>query len=216
MKKQLLLLSLGLCLFSGIKAQVGTGLFAGGGLGFSVFSSEVKNGSTTVKGPVVSVIKVNPRIGYFLTDNFALGVDLGYWGTFSTYKNGVEEKTSLNTIGIGLFGRYAFNVDEESKFFIYTDFNVGFSSTTGKTEVGSVSFDTDPISNVIVGIAPGIMYFPTPKIGLEASLGNLAYFDFQTTTDADDSEQKENEISLRFLDLSSIGLNLGLHYYFNR
>ena len=216
MKKQLLLLSLGLCLFSGIKAQVGTGLFAGGGLGFSIYNSESKDGSTTVKGPTVSVIKINPRIGYFLTDNFALGVDLGYWGTFSKLTDGVEEKTSLNTVGVGIFGRYAFNVDEDSKFFIYTDLNVGFSSTTGKTEVGSVSVDTDPISKVMVGIAPGIMYFPTPKIGLEASLGNLAYFDIQTTTNADNSEQKETETSLRFLDLSSMGFNFGLHYYFNR
>jgi len=199
------------------QAQVGTGLFAGGSLGFGMGSSSFEAGGTTVDGPKTSSFSIMPRVGYFLTDNIGVGLVFGYGSNSSkTTVATVETKSVDNMLNVGLFGRYAMPLGDEGNFNLIGDLNVGFSSTSGETTAGGTSAKDDPSSTIGVGIAPGILFFPTSKIGLEAGLGNLVSFNSTTVTDADNSDTKTKSTSLSFLSVNTLGFNFGLNYYFGR
>jgi hypothetical protein len=217
MKKFILNAVFALFTAAAAQAQIGTGFFAGGSLGLSMGDLRYhQNGSSITEGPRTLSFHINPRIGYFFTDNFAAGLLLGYGGSSSNSKGAVEVKTSTTELSVGLFGRYAMGVGDESKFFFTGDLNLGFNSQTGKTETGSLSVDNDPVMVISAGIAPGILYFPTPKIGLEAGLGNIFSVNVNTETDAGNADNKTVYTSINIFDINTLGFNFGMNYYFNR
>ena len=201
---------------SNLNAQVGQGFFLGGSSGFSISSSESKDGSTAVKGPTTTTYNIMPRVGYYFTDEFAAGVIVGYAGSTVRSTTGVETTTSSNTINAAIFGRYAMGIGEETNFAFFGDLSVGISSTTGKTEVGSSSTKADPKLDFYLGLSPGIIFFPTPKFGLEASIGNIFYLGISTITNVDNEEETDMNTNISFLNFNTMSFNLGLNYYFNR
>jgi len=227
-------------------AQVGQGLFVGGALGINSYSSKTNhthtsgNTSTTTK-PIKekgSSFGFMPQVGYFFTDNIGAGVMIGY----NTDKTELTEEVSLThtdiitskmgTFTIGLFGRYAQQLGD-GDFYLYGDvgFGIGRGSGTNKKEerevIGSIIIQSDITESTVkssiitLGITPGILYFPTKKIGLETSLGNvLGYTSRKTTIETpsgnqiDEDEIKESEVNI--LDLDSFAFTFGLNFYFNR
>ena len=94
---------------------------------------------------------INPTVGYFLTNRFALGVNAG-----------IGENATQKTTGIGVFGRcYLKNSDKLSIFS-----QLGVSSN--KLEVGKTKTTT---TNASLGI--GANYFVTKKIALTTTLASL-------------------------------------------
>lgn len=217
MKKFILNAVFAIFIATAAQAQVGTGLFAGGSLGLSMGNVKYhQNGSSITEGPKTISYHINPRLGYYFTDNIAAGLILGFGNNYSKTQGTVEIKTSSIDLNVGLFGRYAMGLGDESKFFFTSDLNLGFNSRTGKTETGSVTVDDDPITVISAGIAPGILYFPSPRIGLEAGLGNIVSFNVITETDAANSNEKVVTTGINILDVNTLGFNFGMNYYFNR
>lgn len=109
---------------------------------------------------------LSPKLGYFIKDNIAVGgyVDLGF-------EHESVSKIYTNTInyGIGAFGRYYVS-DPRAILLKHTRFfaeaNVGISGYNSKPEGGSSS----TTNGLGLGIGPGVAYFITPNIGLEALL----------------------------------------------
>ncbi len=66
---------------------------------------------------------------------------------------------------------------------------------------------------------PGIVYWPTEKVGIEAGMGNFLNFrNEKTKTGDEDGEgyQTENtSSSFKILDVSSLSPRIGIFYYFN-
>jgi hypothetical protein len=178
-----------------------------------------------------------PRVGYFFTDNIGAGVMIGY-NTDNTELTEVITATrtqittnKMGTFSIGLFGRYAQQLGD-GDFYLYGDvgFGIGSGSGTTKTEdrqvIGTSTTLTITerdvkVSTTSIGITPGILYFPTKKIGLEASLGNvLGYTSRKTTIETpsgnatNKDEIKESKVNI--LDLDSFAFTFGLNFYFNR
>lgn len=213
MKKNLLLLAIVVSCFTMAQAQVGPGLFVGGGLGIGTSSSEVTLGSTTVDGPKGTTFTISPAIGYFLTENVAVGVRVGYGSSKVTFANDDEESTSA--LGVELFGRYASTIGG-GDFAWFLEANAGYGSLTSESVSGNTTVEGDPETILSFGIAPGLMYFPSPKFGFEASLGNLFSLVNSTLEDATDDNNKFVSNELSFLDFNTMGLNFGFHYYFNR
>lgn len=200
-------------------AQVGTGLFMGGELGFTSASSTSTNGSTSTKGPVATTFSIKPRVGYFFTDNIAAGLTIGYASTGSKSRT-IDSKSVSNTMSVGLFGRYALPLGDAGNFAFLGDLNLGFSGTSGKSETTvlgtTITSKNDPSTRISVGLAPGILFFPTPKIGLEANLGNIIYFSRTQVTDANNNDNRTYYTNFSAFNISSLSFNFGLNYYFNR
>ncbi|MDW8346515.1 MAG: hypothetical protein RML94_06115 [Bacteroidia bacterium] len=181
-----------------------------------------------------------PRAGYFFTDNIGVGLTIGYERTFSQEidelpnnpSHGVNTTVTTTTraglFNIGLFGRYAQQLGE-GDFYIYGDLGFDIASGSSKIEekkkqsnssnVNITEKDGPKISITSIGIAPGILYFPTKKIGLEASLGNIFGFTAtkeEITIGSTNSTQEIRTRNLYLFDVSSLGFIFGLNYYLNR
>lgn len=128
------------------------------------------------KGNTDLSLSINPKIGYFIEDNIAIGAQV---------KLGFATDAARNTInyGIGAFGRYyistsQFELLKHARFF-------------GEVDAGLVGDNIKPkdqpsvsTNGLGIGVGPGVAYFITPNIGLEALLKyNLGVgFGSSTTT----------------------------------
>jgi len=209
-------------------AQTSAGtLFFGGGLGFSSSTSKTTSsvGGTTITedGPKSSQFSIVPGVGYFVADKLAVGLDLSF--SVSSKKLPDESnpndytKISGNVIGINPYVR---------KFFMLSD-NFGFTGTFGvgvglgsyKIEIQSgnttVTTDDSKITILEVGITPGIVFFPTNKVGLEANFGFIGFGSTTTKTEQGNNEIKETETSFGF-GANSIQptFSLGFRYYLTK
>jgi hypothetical protein len=160
MKKLTLLLcaSMGLLGMSRSSAQIQQGnLLVGATLGDLKLG--LQSGNTSFS------IAVSPKIGYFIKDNIVVGamVNLG----FST-----DHYSNVFDYGVGAFGRYYFGQKENmvimqhARFFVEGNVGItGQNSDQKGSSAGSVS-----TNGLGLGIGPGVAYFITPNIGLEALL----------------------------------------------
>lgn len=109
---------------------------------------------------------LSPKVGYFIQDNIVLGAEVGlgldHQSVNSIYTNEISYK-------IGAFGRYYISdprtiLLKHSRFFL--EANTGITGNNVKTE-GRPSVTTNGFG---IGVGPGISYFITPNVGLEALL----------------------------------------------
>jgi len=109
---------------------------------------------------------VNPKLGYFIQDNIAIGgevlLGLDHQSVNSISTNQIDYK-------LGAFGRYYISdpraiLLKHSRFFL--EASAGFQGNNVKTE-GRKSVTTNGLG---LGVGPGVAYFITPNVGLEALL----------------------------------------------
>lgn len=214
MRKNLFTVLLAVTCFAIAEAQIGPGLFAGGNLGISTSSSETTFGGTTNDGAESFNFYINPAVGYYFNENVAAGVRIGFGSSTTTQPN--DDEFSSTSFSFGVFGRYASTIDDNGNFAWFLEANAGLGSQTSETTTGNTTVEDDPVSTLGVGIAPGLIYFPSPKFGFEVSLGNVISLQRRTQEDADNSDNEDVNTSFDLLDLGTMGLGLGFNYYFDR
>ncbi|MEO6916423.1 MAG: hypothetical protein ABI151_12960 [Chitinophagaceae bacterium] len=102
-------------------------------------------------------VRIDPKAAWFIKDNVAVGAYLNL-GLMTAKGAG----TAVN-YGVGALARYyvgdkGLDLVQHSKFFVEGNVGIeGFNPTTGNNTNG-----------LGLGIGPGIAYFVTPNIGLEA------------------------------------------------
>ena len=95
-----------LALFASMNAQMekGSWIVSGKtGIGFTSANTKYTAQGQTVDGPKVSSFEITPSVGYFAANNLAIGVDLGFKSTKTTFKNAnlginMEEKNSMFSV----------------------------------------------------------------------------------------------------------------------
>jgi outer membrane protein len=152
-----LLVSLFFCAGAVFSQPVQGSVLIGGTAGFNSSSFDETNFST---------IHLNPLLGFFLTDQLAVGVSVNLTA-FGGDSDG-------STFGIGPFVRYYFNNSGEARFF-------------GQAGISYVSTDPgeplDSFSSFGFGVGAGADWFLNPNVALEAILG----FSSSKAEDADES-----------------------------
>lgn len=146
---------------------------------------------------------VMPRVGYFVSDKIAVGAQIGYSSTESTFYNGMEwNERTTNAITAGLFARYYGTPGKTFSFFgqLHANYNSEKTEYEDGGDAKTNGFD--------IGVMPGISYFVSDHIALEATFGALGYG--TSKPDADGAEST-NSFNLN-LDLASVGI--GITYKF--
>ncbi|MBB6499960.1 outer membrane beta-barrel protein [Pedobacter cryoconitis] len=178
MKKLLLSLIAVSALAFTTQAQTEKGKFM---LGGNVeFDSNKPNGASKSN----TIFNIVPSVGYFVTDNFAIGTGVGY----ESAKNHVDA-TTVNGVNIGgsttknqafvvaPFARYYKGITEQFKFFGQLSVPMAF----GNTKVGDVDGNNyakvSKYNNVGVALSPGFAFFPSKKFGIEFSVQGISYND---------------------------------------
>ena len=137
-------------------ASAQTGGFSKG----DVFASGALNVGSQKKGDdKKSGFTIEPKVGYFVTENIAIGAKLGF---------GSEKDNDLkdNTFTAGAFGRYYFT--PASQFSIYGQAGIDFTNHKFKP--------SDAKSNEIgANVGLGLSYFLSSHFAIEATWLGLGY-----------------------------------------
>lgn len=177
------------------------------GFGFSkgnlFLEGNLAFGSTNDKNTEIktSSFSFNPKVGYFITDKFAVGINFGIGSGKTTQPSTPDVKTS--NFNIGAFGRYYFlNLGE--RFKTYTEF--GFDITSSKT--GDADFQKRNGFNVGAGL--GMNYFVSPKMAISFGLSNV--LNYQSSKSKASGDNGENSFGANinvfnnFFDTPTFGL----------
>jgi len=188
----------------------------GGTLGFSTANStvEIENTGQSVsnEGTRATQFNISPRIGYFVADNFAIGIGLDY--TLNEIREPVdlsdpntEYETEFDSdLLFGPFARYYIPIGTDKAFFLQANF--GFGSSEDQIQVGE---DPQTVSNDVLAasVGPGFTIYSTDAIGIEAIVKynwarSNATYNFQ-------GESNETTTFTNQLDFS-----IGFQVYFTR
>ena len=139
--------------------------------------------------------------GYFLFNNFTLGIGLDY--TSSTETRAGEDKTKDSDLLFGPFARYYFPFGDKA---IFLQGNFGFGNSADNLTIGTEKQNIN--TNILaVGAGPGFTIFSNDAIGLEALVKyNYARskFDLDIAGVKTTTTTKTNQIAL----------SLGIQVYF--
>src|SRR5690606_11034692 len=194
MKKLFLTLTAVAALTAASQAQTEKGKFiVGGQVGFE--TSKVKD--TDNKNNSFSI---NPTVGYFVSDNWAVGTGVGY--NWSKAETTADNSIKRDAFQVSPFVR---NYIGNGQFRYFTQLSVPMS--WGKTTTEVLSAETkSKFENYGVELAPGFAFFPTSKIGVEMKVRGL-YFESNKNKTADVTTNKFG------LDANSLAPTLGVQFY---
>jgi len=177
------------------------------GEGFSkgdVFiSGSVGFGTTKTGDAKNNSFDISPRAAYFVTENIAVGVKLGY--TSEKDEPNALTETKVDKFTVGAFGRYYFT--PASKFSMFGQLGFDYNNSKVTNTVGGVSTE-GKVNGFDVALAPGVSYFVSKNFALEATFGELAYK--TSKPDADGAESTNNF----GLNVNMASIKLGLVYKF--
>jgi outer membrane protein len=145
--------------------------------------------------------EIMPGFGYFISDGFAVGLNVGYSSGKQKYIN-VETKSS--EFSVGPFARYYKQTSNEN-FAIYGQFSFLFGSgkqDNGNTDVKSSSMD--------ISVSPGLAYFFNQHWAVELGFRGIGYYTSDPNKDADNNETTNFEVGLNSL----MPASLGFRYHF--
>jgi hypothetical protein len=148
--------------------------------------------------------------GYFVGENFVLGLNVGYSMSESSSFVSViapeKRVTETNLVTIGPFARYYYMFDEKAGFFGQADIGFGFGKRQVEEEPG---VDISRIEGVL---RPGMTYFFSEKWAVEGKFGYIGYSQNKeeyTTADQNFEVTTSNlQVSFNFTTLS-----FGLAFY---
>lgn len=179
----------------------------GSTLGFSSADSKVTLSTNDVEdesaGPSSLQFGISPNVGYFVADNFALGIGMDY--TFSSLKEPNEDRTDDTDLLFGPFGRAYLPVGEDMAFFLEAGFGFGTSSDDQFIGEEKQSIRTNVFA---VGVGPGFTIFSSQAIGIEAMF-KYNYARSKFDTEAGGIKTTTKTITNQF------DIGIGLQFYFS-
>ncbi len=174
-------------------------------------------------------VSVSPVAGVFISNRWMVGLrpSIQYQHSFTASRdssNKYKYDDRNTTYGLGINARYYMPINEKFMFFANLS-GVGYSLTKGHTknerfDQPELSFDHKYQSNSYnIGLFAGlgVTYFLTPKIGLEATMGQIGYgFTKTKSKTLGEATESEPSTSKNFRGSFNINLSyfgLGLMFY---
>jgi len=174
----------------------------GSAVGFATNSSTTSLSNAAETEPKNTQWNVSPSIGYFLFDNFTLGIGLDY--TSSSETRAGEDKTKDADLLFGPFARYYFPFGDKA---IFLQSNFGFGNSSDNLTVGGVKQNIN--TNILaVGVGPGFTIFSNDGIGIEA----LVKYNYARSKFDIDLAGVKTTTTTR---TNQIALSLGIQVYFS-
>lgn len=193
--KKVILSAIAVMSFAFANAQDSTGkgfskgdIFISGSVGIN---SE-KEGEAKSSG-----FEIEPKVGFFVTENIAIGGKLGF--SSDKAEDGVADTQDESAFTVGAFGRYYFS--PSSDFSLFGELGVDYSTIDNKL--------ADVQENEIgANLGLGLSYFVSSNFAIEATWAGLGY---TSNDNGGDGADKTNSFGLG-ANLSSI--NFGVLYKF--
>lgn len=124
-------------------------------------SDKVDKNSTSGNKVKTTTYKVNPKVGYFLSDKVAVGASMAFGKGEQEFFN---DAVATNLYA-GAFARYYF-LELGSRFKTYAEVGVGYDQK-------EVSAAKEKITGIQAGLDLGFNYFLTENLAVAFTLGNV-------------------------------------------
>lgn len=157
---------------------------------------------------------------YFMSSNISVGASLGLSSYSNSSKNGNNEsRASSTTFSIAPLARYYYMLDDKFGFFGQAAIPFSLSGGTSETINNGNSSGKTETSGVGVGLSlsPGLIFFPTKRVGFEAGLGNLLGVGINSTVSKfpnNGGESTSSSTNFSLLNINTLSFTLGFQYYF--
>jgi hypothetical protein len=143
-------------------------------------------------------INLMPKVGYFVVDNFAVGLDLNI-GVSSTQYGENEDKSSQTLLAVGPFARYYIPT---AKVLPFIELSGSVGAIKSKYDLSDNSFWEDSeFKSSVMSIGGGI--------GLAAPLGERVTFDVLAGYNSLTVKDKENNDDNERTVIGTLGLKIG-------
>ena len=167
-------------------------LFVGGSLGFDFMGGKNIVGSNKTDMPSTFAFQIAPRVGYYLNDDFAIGLEVGLTtSTQTTPRVNLDDiKRSTTGWNVRAFARY--NLLGTERLSLLLEGGIAIGGIKSKTTIGAITTDSNPISFFNIGVLPVLSYSLSDRLSLEASADLLRLgFSSVTETNAGNSNLKD-------------------------
>ena len=150
--------------------------------GFSIRSSD-----SGAPNDVSSSFSFTPKMGYMLTDAWAIGGFLDFAGA----KQNDNDKTGI--FGIGAFARYYFlSLGASRSFNAYGELGLGYSSISNNPNIGNTTNNSAMNANIDLGMN----YFFTPHFAATFTLANILSYNNSNPENGSNTSNLEVNINL--------------------
>ena len=148
-------------------------VFVGGELGMGFSGGNTKYGNTTVDSPSTLSVRFSPKVGFYLNDNFAIGVEV-LVGTSVENDKAVNNETKDTELEWGIAPFARLSVLEFGKFSVWFEGAAGVLGTSSKSKTGNTTVDLPSTLSAGLSVAPLLSYSLTERINLEMDLNFLS------------------------------------------
>lgn len=161
--------------------------------------------------------------GYFINNNFALGIglSLGFDNLDKELKNTLGPNTisSLNshTFGFSPFVRNYISLDSKKRFYLFNQTGILFSKSKGDESsiTGKNTIESSISKNALgISLSPGVLIFVDKGFAFEVNIpiGGLTYSkETKSSTNLPDAVIQQANVDLN---INILKMNLGFSYYF--
>jgi len=202
MKKLLLSLVAVSALAFTTQAQTEKGkIIVGGNATFNTHKSDADGAKSNTS------FKIVPSVGYFVSDNIAVGTGVGY-----SYDKQIGESQNQAFV-VSPFGRYYANLSESFKFFGQLSVPMEFGTEKAVDAAGKVGDKVGSTTNIGVALSPGFAFFPTKRIGIEFGINGLSYNNYRVENGDGDKIKGAGSDSFD-LGANFFKPNLGIQFHF--
>ena len=160
--KKIILAVLFACMMAvGVQAQV----FIGGSLGVDYSADKYSSGSVSVNEPAYTGFEFSPMVGFYLTDNLAIGAQINL-GIFNVNdRDDKPTKFTATTFGVAPFIRTTFVSAGNLSLVLET--SVGFNSVSTKSNYESVTVDGPSATIIGLNAVPLLSYKMSDRLSIE-------------------------------------------------
>jgi len=207
------ILVMGLFSIAIAQAQTAKGDWLTGG---SLFLSSTSTESNSIIGKLTTVdndFSINAIGAYFITDNLATGVGLGWAYSASTNNYEPLEVTDFNTtFTVEALARYYYYDNEVFQLWVGAGLRFGFGSYDNhfaeldSTGTYAENNQIDKLTTNSIGIGPGAAIKLTPKLSLDIYLGSLGYTTYNFKSEDSSYDYKATSFGFSFAQNFGFGL----------
>lgn len=162
--KKVLLSAVALLAFGFANAQEEKSTNGGFSKGDVFVTGAVTLSSTSMDEDKSSSFEIAPQVGYFLTENIAIGGKIGY--SSEKAENAFGDTEDMAGFTVGAFGRYYFT--PASQFSLFGQLGLDYASMEDKL----ADYKVNAIG---AGLGFGMNYFVSSNFSIEAGVGVLGF-----------------------------------------
>ncbi|GAA0718847.1 hypothetical protein GCM10009430_17480 [Aquimarina litoralis] len=168
----------------------------------SEFNSDIDSFSNEQKSSNLAIV---PEIGYFISDHFMLGANLGYLNQYSESPTSFRNEESGYIVGIS--SKYFFT--PQKRITLFSEISTSYTKLSGDNKSYNnqvlVATGERKTESLAIGLSPGINIFLNKRLSLTSKVGRIGYEKTKGNTVSLDNNSISSFENDRFV--TSIGLD---------